>query len=217
MASITGGVFSKPKGKTGGVVFGSARSRTGKVTTVRALVPPSNPNTAAQQTQRGKFSACQDIVRRLGPSIYQSDFNRAIGQLPGFQSLNSIFLNQMDASENLILTTPVNLGVLHFPDECLVTTGLLAGTIDITPSGENGDNGTSNDLLCCVIIAKTSDGRVAVGGVVSNCLTTREYGGVNITGLVPAAVYEVYVYMRGVGLAAGLLSVANFYEVTAHA
>jgi hypothetical protein len=101
MAILEGGIFSNPRGKTGGIVFGAARTRTGKKVTSRLLVPPSNPNTAAQQVQRGKFAEALAIVRLLGSGIYQSDFNRSIGQLPGFQSVTSIFLNALDASEDI--------------------------------------------------------------------------------------------------------------------
>ena len=118
MAILEGGIFSNPRGKTGGIVFGAARTRTGKKVTSRLLVPPSNPNTAGQQTQRGKFADALAIVRLIGSSFYQADWNRAIGQLPGFQSMTSVFLNALDSSKSIGVIPSINLGHyigrLHF-------------------------------------------------------------------------------------------------------
>src|SRR3972149_3079354 len=95
MARHEGGIFSRPRGKTGGIVFGAARTREGKLVTSRLLVAPSNPNTADQQEQRSVFTQSLQCVRSLGASIYQEDFNRAIAQLPGFQAVMSILMNAM--------------------------------------------------------------------------------------------------------------------------
>ena len=93
MARLEGGIFSRPRGKTGGVVFGAARTREGKAVTSRLLVRPSNPRTPAQQLQRRKFDRTLNTVRSWGPGLYQNFFNRTIGQLAGFQSLESILLS----------------------------------------------------------------------------------------------------------------------------
>ena len=92
MARLEGGIFSRPRGKTGGIVFGAARTREGKAVTSRLLVRPSNPRTPAQQLQRRKFDRTLNTVRSWGPGLYQDYFNRTIGQLAGFQSLESILL-----------------------------------------------------------------------------------------------------------------------------
>ena len=101
MSKLEGGIFSRPRGKTGGIVFGAARTRRGKQTTTRLLVPPSNPNTAAQQEQRSKFKDSLAIVKAAGPDAYQKAFNRTVSQLPGFQSLLSIILNNINAGGNV--------------------------------------------------------------------------------------------------------------------
>ena len=213
MAVLTGGIFSRPRGKTGGIVFGAARTRQGKLVTSRLLVPPSNPNTAAQQTQRSIFSSALSIVRKIGSAIYRTDWNRAIGQLPGFQSMQSIFMTQMDSDLNLSLTTPINLGILHFPNSFSAS---ASGTdeITVTFSTEVGDNGTDTDKIKILAIAKSETDRQKTNGVVVNLDAARNDGDVTIPGLVAGATYELYAYLEGDASASGLLSVANPFEVT---
>jgi len=213
MAVLTGGIFSRPRGKTGGIVFGAARTRQGKLVTSRLLVPPSNPNTAAQQTQRSIFSSALSIVRKIGSAIYRTDWNRAIGQLPGFQSMQSIFMTQMDSSLNLSLVTPINLGILHKPNELSVS-ALAGDEIQVTYSTEVGDNGTDADNAIILLVAKDENNRNTPNGVIISDTAERADGAVTIDGLTSGVTYEMYFYFKGNEEASGLLSVATPLEVT---
>lgn len=122
MARLDGGLFSRPRGTTAGIVFGAARTRTGKVATARQLVPPSNPNTPAQQEQRSKFKVAQDIIRSWGPSVYQKDWNRAVSQLPGFQSMQSIMTKAIGSDGKIVAPPPTRLGTMAALPELEVTT-----------------------------------------------------------------------------------------------
>lgn len=212
MAVLQGGIFSRPRGKVGGVVFGAARTRQGKLVTSRLLVPPSNPNTTAQQEQRSIFSSAMAIVRRIGSAIYRLHFNRSVGQLPGFQSMQSIFMNQMNSALELVLVNSINLGILHNPLTFTIaketTTGFIAEWSD-----ELGDNGTSADKVYFLAIAKDSVSRALPGGVVVWQDSPRENMSTSVTGLVASATYEVYAYLVGEGTASGLMSVAQPFEV----
>jgi len=158
MSILKGGIFSKPSGKTGGIVFGAARTRTGKLVTARELVPPSNPNTSLQQTQRSKFKSSLDLVRRIGASVYRSAWNRSVGQLPGFQSMESIFLNQMSETKDITLVNDINLGILHFPDDVTIESA-DPKTIDVEVTGELGSNGTNADKISVIGFAKDDASR----------------------------------------------------------
>jgi len=211
MSILKGGIFSKPSGKTGGVVFGAARTRTGKLVTARELVPPSNPNTALQQQQRTKFKSALDLVRRIGSSTYRTAWNRSVGQLPGFQSLESIMLNQMDASKNITLVNDINLGILHSPDS-VTGSSPVAGQFLINYSEELGINGTDSDIAEIIIFAKDDATRQLSEGVVVNNNYTRQAGAVDVNGLISGKTYEAYVYFKGAGTADGLYSVAKHLE-----
>lgn len=208
MSVISGGIFSKPRGKTGGIVFGAARTRQGKLATARELVKPSNPNTALQQTQRSKFKSALELVRRFGASVYQSAWNRSIGQLPGFQSMLSIMLNQMDSSKDITLVNDINLGSLHFPDT-FTPTSPAAGSLEVDFSDENGPNGTAEDKSVILAFAKTDANRQLANGVGVTSSTTREDGASVITGLISGATYEIYGYFEGSGTSTGLYSIAK--------
>lgn len=111
MSKLEGGIFSRPRGKTGGIVFGAARTRRGKQVTTRLLVPPSNPKTADQTSQRNKFTASLALAKAWGPDFYQQAMNRTVSQLAGFQALMSILLNNM--SDNFRLLSPFDATLLR--------------------------------------------------------------------------------------------------------
>lgn len=140
MSRLEGGIFSRPRGKTGGVVFGAARTREGKLVTSRLLVVPSNPQTAAQVAQRGKFTAALQLTRGAGTGYYQVDFNRAVAQLPGFQSMMSILMNAMDEdAEFAAAPADTNLGTLAEVASAGAAAGSSSGEVDVswTPSSAN--------------------------------------------------------------------------------
>jgi len=217
MAKIPGGITSKPSGKLGNIIFGAARTPQGKVATAREAVDPSNPNTSAQQAQRGKFAQAVSIVQDIGPEIYQGDWNRAVGQLPGFQSWQSILLNNL-ADDGTLSAPPTRpLGKLHFPDTWDAQPGDNAGYIKVSWSDETGDNGTDQDKQIVVAIEqeKPSSGDREVKTVVPP--GGRTEGRTNVVDLKPDTSYLVCLYFRGKQSAEGLLSSARFAVATSTA
>lgn len=215
-SQLEGGIFSKVKGTTAGIVFGAARTRKGKVVTAREKVDPSNPNTAAQQEQRTKFSEAQFIVRSLGVDIYQSDFNRSIGQLPGFQSMQSIFIKQIDASFDLSLVTNINLGTLP-PVTGLTAEGGASNTISIDWTAGQSAPATAADKVVVLAIATTAANRALAGGIAVNDTYTRDDENCVVENLIGGAEYQLYIYCRGAGTAEGTLSVTQIKTATATA
>jgi len=210
MSVLSGGIFSRPRGKTAGIVFGSARTRTGKLVTARELVPPSNPNTAAQQIQRGKFAEALAIVRLLGTSIYQDDWNRAIGQLPGFQSLDSVYLNSLNDAKEVGVIPPVSLGSLHPSSSLALTVGVAAGAVKFTWNIETGINGTSDDVAVLIGVAVNPAGSPLERVVKSLVTAVRADGDAELTGFEDGVEVAGLLYFRGVGTAEGLISPTIF-------
>lgn len=218
MAIIRGGLHGRASGNVAGVVYGAARTRTGKVVTARELVYPSNPNTAAQQLQRSIFKQSLYAVRHIGPSGYQDDWNRAIGQLPGFQSLMSIFLDNTNASEEFVAPPDTPLGNLHFPSDFLIETGAgAASTVTITFNNNLGLNGTLADVLVVIYSTKDVVGDDTRPTWFSVTATTRDDSPLVLNVAFAATDMVVCGYFRGAGAAEGNLSLCDWTSVTSHA
>lgn len=215
MSRLDGGIFSRPRGKTANIVFGAARTREGKVVTARELVPPSNPQTPAQQTQRNKFNEALYITRQIGKSIYGSDLNRAVSQLPGFQGLMSVLMNNMNDSFLLSAPSALNLGNLHFPDSFTLAPGGGTGDVEATFSDESGPNGTSSDQCVMIGIAASAGSAPDQRHISKNLNFTRAGTESFVEGFSAGEDVIVMSYFRGAGSAEGLLSQANFYSQAA--
>lgn len=206
MAIVTGGILGRPRGKTSGIVFSSARGRLGKVVTAREFVIPSNPQTADQTAQRSIFKRSLVIVKGWGPDLYQIDFNRAVQQLPGFQSCMSFIMNNVDASGIFTVPPDLPLGDLHFPATLSIEGGTASGEVDITWSTEAGANGTSADLVKA--FAYATEGTFTKQYDKDLVSSTRADGasGITLTGLDAGEKYICGVWLCGAGSAEGLIS-----------
>lgn len=212
MARLEGGIFSRPRGKTGGLVFGAARTRIGKVATSRLLVVPTNPRTPAQVTQRNKFSEALAITRLIGPVEYQNFWNRAIGQLPGFQSLESVYLNSLSATSVIGTIPPVNLGALQTPTILSVLPIAPSGSVEVTFSTNLGLNGTTDDLIHVYGVATNPAATPLDRVVVVNSTTIRDTGTVTLNGFISGSNVSVLIFAEGQGSALGLLSPTDFMQ-----
>lgn len=217
-AIVRGGLHGRPSGNVSGIVYGGARTRQGKVVTARELVFPSNPQTAGQVLQRLKFSQALYAVRYMTATMWQEDFNRAIGQLPGFQSMMSIILGNTDNSEELGVPPDTPLGNLHFPITFTVDAGSGAGgTLAFTYTAELGLNGTVDDRLRTIAVSVdpvNTDERLEDH---SKGATDRE-DSPYVDSIGPAATdYIVGCYFQGYGTAEGLLSPCKWFAATTHA
>lgn len=214
MSKLTGGIFSKPSGQTAGLVFGSARTRAGKVATVREKVPPSNPNTPAQSVQRLKFKESLTIVRLIGASVYRDDFNRAISQLPGFQSMMSIIINSLDDSLTLTPPPTTNTGRLHFPLE-INSVNTPNNKVRVEFSTELGKSGSGADKVAMVAISKNTVGAnnrrlVAVNKDAGD----RSDGFAEVNTGVDNIDFIICTYFQGSDIFEGFLSEARWLEGT---
>jgi len=212
MAVLTGGLHGRPRGNVAGVVYGGARGRAGKLVTAREKVDPSNPRTAGQVAQREKFERTLNIVRLWAPDIYQSDWNRSVGQLPGFQSVHSLLLNAV-GEDHYFVATPADtpLGILHLPDTLTVTsTG--ASEFTVTWSAETGDNGSIADELRYAWIKAADDITIDQEYGVDDSTEVRN-GSPKAVTVSGSSKFMVVVWMRGTAVGNAHLSVAKWFLV----
>ena len=89
MARHEGGIFSRASGSTSGIVFSSVRDKRGKTMISREKVTPRDPKTTNQLSNRHKFGRIVSALSSWSPALWQDIFNKSVGQLPGWQSLES--------------------------------------------------------------------------------------------------------------------------------
>jgi hypothetical protein len=213
MAKVTGGILGRASGKVSGIVFGGARGRTGKVVTAREKVIPANPNTASQQAQRSNFQAALAIVRGFGPDVYQDCYNRAIGQLPGFQSLMSVVLNNRNEDGTFKAPPATPLGTLHYPTTLTITSDAVAGQVDVIWSVELGDNGTDADEAYIICWAADHSSEPQYIASVAQAQRSGGAAGVSFEDLDEGETYIVGLLFVGAGTALGLLSQVKYDQV----
>lgn len=158
MSRLEGGIFSRPRGKTGGVVFGAARTRLGKVVTSRLLVVPTNPKTQAQVAQRTNFTRALEAVRSIGPNTYRSDWNRAIAQLPGFQSMISVIMGMQAGNGDLTPGPTTNLGTLNGVPDPVLAWNAGDGRYELDWTNPQTGGGLPTDEIIIVWLSSSPDG-----------------------------------------------------------
>lgn len=80
MAIIKAGILSKVSGKVAGVVGGTWKGKN----YLRELVKPANPNTAAQQAQRGKMAFVVASARQLVGDVLNPFLNKFCKTMSGY-------------------------------------------------------------------------------------------------------------------------------------
>ncbi|MCP4642956.1 MAG: hypothetical protein GY851_21095 [bacterium] len=200
MSKVTGGIYGKPSGKTGGVVWGRARSRAGKIATAREYVVPTDPQTAAQLSQRLKFQTAALLMSNLGAATWQSAWNRTLGELPGWQSMQSWWLTGLSLS-GAVYAIPnampaKSLGPVLMPSDFAISQGGSAGEVDLDWSTAIvGDHAAATDELYAVMMAKddptdTGDQQISAWSV------ARSVGTMTFTGATPGEDYSVFAWFR---------------------
>lgn len=144
MAKLNAGILSAPRGKVAGVVGSSWKG----ISYVRQKVTPANPNTAAQQAQRGKMSAAVKFAQSILAGVlipFVSPFQKKMSGYNWFIKQNIGKITTSSNAENLRFTS----GTLALP------TGELSGGTSTMVANVNFEN-----------VANTADGEKMVVGAV---------------------------------------------------
>ena len=216
MAIVSSGLHGRPSGNVGGIIYGAARTREGKAVTARELVIPSNPDTVAQQVRRNIFSQALHATRQLGPECYQEYLNRMIGQLPGFQSLMSLVINNTadDYSMDVPAETPLGklLSVSGLTDPAMGGSGT---EIDLTWTDNTGSLGGATDLAKIIAIKETASPVIPRDAIFFQDGSTRASAGTTLDGFLIGRTYIIGVFFEGTGNFAGQLSNIKWVKGTA--
>jgi hypothetical protein len=214
MAKLTGGLHGRVAGMIGGIVYSSARSRQGKVNTAREFVMPKKITDSKVLKQRIIFSCTLYAVRYLGAGLWANDFNRGIGQLPGFHSMMSIILKNTDRDTRVLSEPPdTPLGSLYAPTVTFATHGATPGSITVSWPGSLGPNGTAADVLNFFGIEADGTADGVRGAVDWTTSAVRSDLTVDIPTGSSTTTFIAGVYFQGAGVASGILSRCQYHEV----
>jgi len=177
MAVHLGGIYSKPSGKAGGIVWGRARTRAGKLATSRAWVIPTNPNTDPQAARRRIFASAIHTSTLIGSPIWQASWNNTLGDLPGFHSLAGHLIDSLedDAGTPTIIALPPSksLGPVYLPDFTFQP-GVGSGSITASwPAQCVGDHCAAQDKLMGFLVLKAAPDTAAAIQVLQPDATAR--------------------------------------------
>lgn len=105
----------------------------------KGKVIPRNPKTESQTETRLRFRRIQQAVQQWSPELYRRIFNNSIGNLPGFQSLESALKNAPQEDGTLAAIEDISTGnqfgwssgTIDFgdtnPDEIVITINRASG------------------------------------------------------------------------------------------
>ena len=214
-AKITGGLHGRVSGSIGGIVYSSARTRTGKVVTAREWVMPKEITDSDVLKQRIIFACSVYACRYLGSGLWQDNFNRSIGQLPGFQSMMSIILKNTDRDTRDFSAPPnTPLGSLYTAGITFTQHGSVGGSITASWSTALGPDGTAADIVNFFGIQVVGSVEGVRGAVDWSTTAIRGDGSVDIPTGSSTTDWIAAAYFQGQGIAVGLLSECNWQAVT---
>jgi hypothetical protein len=156
MAKIQAGILSNVRGAVAGVVGGVWKGKN----YVRARVTPANPNSAAQQLQRGKMASCVAFAKLiLGPILqpYVDPFQKTMSAFNWFVKKNiALFTETPDYS-----TITISEGTL-FP-ATIADAEPSTDIVTLTLETSTGSNGLATDMITAVV-RDAATGRVFTAG-----------------------------------------------------
>jgi len=140
MAIHTSGLYSMPSGRVGGIVWGRARTRFGKLATSRSYTIPTYSDTPDQIAQRAKFREALRVCNILGSPIWQNPWDNTLGKLAGYSACMSHLVHNFNYALGTVSfkipSIPKSLGPVYMP------------TIAVVPGPTTGRNSFTWDTAC---------------------------------------------------------------------
>jgi len=150
MGKLRSGILGQIRGKVAGVVGGQWKD----VNYVREYVKPANPNTAAQQTQRGLFGSAVGFSRPLVGPVFNTYTDQFQKSMSGFNAFIKENISYFTASPTFSSVT-VTQGKLF---ETRIVNGqadATLNTLNVIWSVNTGSNGANTDGV--YIVAYNAD------------------------------------------------------------
>jgi hypothetical protein len=190
---IQQGILGGFSGKVGPVVGGNWKD----INYMRSWVKPANPNTAAQQTQRTRFTTILEYARQVLSTLIQPYWDPYYSDKSGFNAIMSDWLVNSDSSNLLVAACSVSKGTLA-PQT--ITSAALDGTLLSAIWTENlVGNQLTTDVAHAVVFDKANGNLYFSDG---DTATTRGDESMSITlpaGLVATNLECFFFFSQGSG------------------
>lgn len=147
MGIILNGILGAVSGKVAGVVGAKWKDKA----YLRAFVKPANPNTAAQQVQRTKFSDVVNFAKSLVGQVFNAYTDKFQKSMSGFNFFIKRNIDIFDGTPDYTVIK-VTEGPLKTPTATLAV--LAANTVTITFSTGLGNNGLADDDIFAAVYNK---------------------------------------------------------------
>jgi hypothetical protein len=152
MAKLTAGILGQVSGKVAGVVGGTWKDKN----YVRAYVIPANPDSAAQQVQRGLFGRCVAWAKLLVGPVFNAYTDKFQAKMSGFNFFVKRNIVQFTAEPTFALVK-VTEGKLHIPQIDSVTPDAGDSEVTIAHATDLGNNGANDDKIFAIAWNSTTD------------------------------------------------------------
>ena len=151
MAIIRSGVLGNTRGKVAGVVGSQWKDKN----YLREYVKPANPNTAAQQVQRGLMRLCVAFAKSLVGPVFNAYTDKFLKSMSGYNAF-------IKANIALFTTDPTYASVVISQGKLSPVSGLAAtydtgiGNLVLTWNDNLGNNGAADDKVYWVAYHKVT-------------------------------------------------------------
>jgi hypothetical protein len=153
MGRIRNGILGSVSGKVSGVVGGQWKG----ISYLRGYAIPANPNTAAQQAVRGKFSFVIIFAQLILSSVINKFWEKINVGMSGYNSFCKQNFSVADAVTGLTVNNKVLTGSLESTSLQAATYTSGTGSCDITWSDTTLGNGLGSDKVLNVIYDKANN------------------------------------------------------------
>jgi hypothetical protein len=149
VSKLQTGILGGPKGKVGGVVGFRWKDKD----CIRGYAIPANPNTTAQQTQRGLMKNCVAFAKLLVGQVFNKYTDKFIRSMSGFNYFVKANIKVFDGTTDYS-AIKVTEGQLYAPEAVTATLGV--GSVTVAFNENLGNNGAATDKVYAVCFDETT-------------------------------------------------------------
>jgi len=192
MGKLRNGILGSITGKVSGVVGSTWKG----INTLRAYAVPSNPNSAAQVTQRGLFSFVVSVAKLVIGTVITDLWNPFATSMSGFNNFCKKSLLAITSNSDYA-NIKMSEGSLEAEtiDSFTYVTATGIASIDFTPTGLG--NGETDDVAGFVIIDADND--MAFVDLENSFRDNGSVGGNIGTGRTATSLHGYLIFKRGTG------------------